>query len=338
MPPSAGEPIIDSLITALKPSIGRSHRRWTDHGPYAPFGEKRKGSSLGSQAALMLTSPWGRRRGTIPAGELVLASLASANCDPDRFGEPDKIAVAGHSLGGHTASLLLGARSADPDTGEVVNLPEPRIQAGVLLAAPGRGGDILNRPMAELVPFFHTTRFSTMTTPTLIVAGDQDDPALHLRRPPVARRPLPPRPPPKTLLTCPAPSTCSAASPDTTPPRPPTRTPSGSPPSRASPRPTCAPSSSPTTTPGRRRARCSRPGPTRPGKSSPSRQPRRSPTAGGPHRCRRHRRHRGPGRARPAQGRRRATSSRRTTAFPNSHRSRGYPSSSLSVSGGRVKA
>jgi predicted dienelactone hydrolase len=87
----------------------------------------------------------------------------------------DKIAVAGHSLGGHTAGLLLGARSADADTGEEVNLTEPRIKAGVLLAAPGRGGDILNGPMADQVPFFHTTDFSTMTTPTLVVAGDQDD-------------------------------------------------------------------------------------------------------------------------------------------------------------------
>lgn len=87
----------------------------------------------------------------------------------------DKIAIAGHSLGGHTAGLLLGARSSDPDTGEEVNLLEPRIKVGVLLAAPGSGGDILNGPMAEMVPFFHTTDFSTMATPTLVVAGDQDD-------------------------------------------------------------------------------------------------------------------------------------------------------------------
>jgi predicted dienelactone hydrolase len=87
----------------------------------------------------------------------------------------DKIAVAGHSLGGHTASLLLGARITDPETGQEVNLLEPRIKAGVLLAAPGRGGDILTGWMAEKVPFFHTTDFSTMTTPALIVAGDKDD-------------------------------------------------------------------------------------------------------------------------------------------------------------------
>ncbi|MEU9419997.1 chlorophyllase [Streptomyces sp. NPDC048272] len=87
----------------------------------------------------------------------------------------DKIAVAGHSLGGWTAALLLGARITDPDTGEVVTLIEPRIKAGVLLAAPGRGGDILNGFMAERVSILHGTDFSTMTTPALVVAGDKDD-------------------------------------------------------------------------------------------------------------------------------------------------------------------
>ncbi|NUW46179.1 alpha/beta hydrolase family protein [Nonomuraea rhodomycinica] len=86
-----------------------------------------------------------------------------------------RIAVAGHSLGGHTAALLLGARITDPDTGQEVNLIEPRVKAGVLLAAPGRGGDVLNGWMAGKVPFFHTTDFSTMTTPALVVAGDKDD-------------------------------------------------------------------------------------------------------------------------------------------------------------------
>ena len=52
-----------------------------------------------------------------------------------------RVAVAGHSMGGHTASLLLGARLTDPRDGTEVNLAEPRIRAGVLLAAPGRGGD-----------------------------------------------------------------------------------------------------------------------------------------------------------------------------------------------------
>ncbi|MEU9785680.1 chlorophyllase [Streptomyces phaeochromogenes] len=100
---------------------------------------------------------------------------------PQLLGRLDhsKAAVAGHSMGGHTASLLLGARLTDPDDGTEVNLAEPRIKAGVLLAAPGRGGDALTESVAENLSFFLTTDFSKMTTPTLVVAGDKDTSA-HL--------------------------------------------------------------------------------------------------------------------------------------------------------------
>lgn len=93
--------------------------------------------------------------------------------------DQSKVAVAGHSMGGHTASLLLGARLTDPDDGTDVNLAEPRIKAGVLLAAPGRGGGALTESVAENLSFFLTTDFSKMTTPTLVVAGDKDTSA-HL--------------------------------------------------------------------------------------------------------------------------------------------------------------
>jgi predicted dienelactone hydrolase len=92
-----------------------------------------------------------------------------------------KVAVVGHSMGGHTASLLLGARSKDPHDGTEVNLAEPRIKAGVLLAAPGRG-DALSNFAAENYPFFSTIDFSKMTTPALVVAGDKDvNPHLTVR-------------------------------------------------------------------------------------------------------------------------------------------------------------
>jgi predicted dienelactone hydrolase len=86
-----------------------------------------------------------------------------------------KVALAGHSLGGFTAALLLGAGLTNPDTGNVVRLVEPRIKAGVLLAAPGRGGEVLNGPMAEQWPVIGAVDFSTMTAPALVVAGDKDD-------------------------------------------------------------------------------------------------------------------------------------------------------------------
>jgi dienelactone hydrolase len=65
-----------------------------------------------------------------------------------------RVAVAGHSMGGHTASLLLGARLTDPRDGTDLDLAEPRIKAGVLLAAPGRGGDALSDFAATNYPFF----------------------------------------------------------------------------------------------------------------------------------------------------------------------------------------
>ncbi|GAB3758317.1 alpha/beta hydrolase family protein [Microlunatus parietis] len=83
-----------------------------------------------------------------------------------------RIAVAGHSLGGFTASLLLGAQVTE--AGATPDLRDPRIGNGVLFGTPGRG-DVLNGPMADQVPYFRTIDFSTMITPALIVAGDRDD-------------------------------------------------------------------------------------------------------------------------------------------------------------------
>jgi hypothetical protein len=76
-------------------------------------------------------------------------------------------------MGGHTASLLLGARLTDPRDGTAVDLAEPRIAAGVLLAAPGRGA-ALTELAAEHYAFLATTDFSEMRTPALVVAGDED--------------------------------------------------------------------------------------------------------------------------------------------------------------------
>ncbi|MEU6676111.1 alpha/beta fold hydrolase [Streptomyces sp. NPDC046925] len=85
----------------------------------------------------------------------------------------DSVAVAGHSLGGFTAALLLGARVTED--GQEADLAEPRIKQGVLLAAPGRGGDILTGVMAQQFPVFRSMDFSAMTTPALVVAGEKDD-------------------------------------------------------------------------------------------------------------------------------------------------------------------
>lgn len=88
--------------------------------------------------------------------------------------DASRVAVAGHSFGGHTAGMLLGARLTDPDDGTEVDQSEPRIKAGILLAAPGNGGADLTAWATEHVPFFQRPRFQEMTTPALVVAGDQD--------------------------------------------------------------------------------------------------------------------------------------------------------------------
>jgi len=91
----------------------------------------------------------------------------------------DRIAVAGHSLGGNTASLLLGMRAVDPADGSETDLHDDRIKAGVVLAAPGVGDDgHLASFAAENYPVFKHLDFSTMTAPALVIAGD---PGLELQ-------------------------------------------------------------------------------------------------------------------------------------------------------------
>ncbi|MGW7070408.1 alpha/beta hydrolase family protein [Streptomyces sp. NPDC054855] len=113
-----------------------------------------------------------------------------------------KVAVAGHSMGGHTASLLLGARLTDPEDGTEVDLADPRVTAGILLGAPGRGGDALTDEVAERYPFFSATDFSGMATPALVVAGDKDESAhLTVAGPDWHADPYALAPGPKALLT-----------------------------------------------------------------------------------------------------------------------------------------
>ena len=130
--------------------------------------------------------------------DLIEASVPELSGRLDR----DRVAAVGHSMGGHTVSLLLGARLTDPHDGREVNLAEPRIKAGVLLAAPGRGGDAVTKFVAEHYPFFLTTDFSEMTTPALVVAGDKDaSPHLTVRGADWHADPYVLSPGPKSLLT-----------------------------------------------------------------------------------------------------------------------------------------
>lgn len=111
-----------------------------------------------------------------------------------------RIAVAGHSWGGQTASTLLGATHPDPDNGAVVDRKDARIKAGVLLAIPGRGGEDLSAFAARALPFMHPD-FSAMTTPALIIAGDADRGGLTTRGPDWWRDAYDLSPSPKALFT-----------------------------------------------------------------------------------------------------------------------------------------
>ena len=98
--------------------------------------------------------------------------------------------------------MLLGARLTDPRDGTEVNLAEPRISAGVLLSAPGRGGDALSEFAARNYSFFSTMDFSTMKTPALVVAGDNDASAyLTVQGPSWHADPYFLSPGPKSLIT-----------------------------------------------------------------------------------------------------------------------------------------
>jgi len=111
-----------------------------------------------------------------------------------------RIAVAGHSWGGQTASTLLGARVLDAGGVPGEDLSDPRIKAGVLLATTGTGGADLSPFAAEHFPFM-SPDFAAMRTPALIVAGDKDQSALSVRGPDWFTDPYVLSPGPKSLLT-----------------------------------------------------------------------------------------------------------------------------------------
>ena len=81
----------------------------------------------------------------------------------------------GHSLGGQTVGMLLGARLTDPKdaAAQDVNMIDPRITVGVLLAAPGNGGDSLSAFAAENYSALNPD-YNHLTTRTLVVVGDSD--------------------------------------------------------------------------------------------------------------------------------------------------------------------
>lgn len=112
-----------------------------------------------------------------------------------------RVAVAGHSAGAWTASMLLGASNTDPRNGSTWYKPETRIKAGVVLSGLGNGGADLSDSGKKLIPFY-SANFSTIATPALMVYGDEDvSPNLTIRGADWHADPYALSPGPKDLLT-----------------------------------------------------------------------------------------------------------------------------------------
>ncbi|GLW71986.1 hypothetical protein Kpho02_42850 [Kitasatospora phosalacinea] len=122
-----------------------------------------------------------------------------ARADLATRADPGRTAVVGHSWGAQTAGALLGARVLDADGVPGEDFSHPAVSAGALIAAAGTG-DSLTPFAAEHLPFMRPD-FSTMTTPALIVAGDEDRSQLTTRGPEWFTDAYHLGPAPKSLLT-----------------------------------------------------------------------------------------------------------------------------------------
>jgi dienelactone hydrolase len=107
--------------------------------------------------------------------------LAAVPGLPERV-DHDRLAVAGHSWGGQSVGMLLGARVIGADGEPGPSARDPRVKAGVLLATTGTGGEDLTPFAQENFPFM-SPDFTELETPTLVVAGDADQSPLSTRGP-----------------------------------------------------------------------------------------------------------------------------------------------------------
>lgn len=101
---------------------------------------------------------------------------------PGLKGRMDKtrIAAVGHSYGGHTTALLLGARVIGVDGQTEPDMSDRRIKAGLLLTPSGRGD--LSPFAAQHYPFLNVS-YDQMTTRALVIVGDKDQSRLTTRGP-----------------------------------------------------------------------------------------------------------------------------------------------------------
>lgn len=109
-----------------------------------------------------------------------------------------RVAVVGHSWGAQTAGTLLGARVLDADGVPGEDFSHPAVRAGVLIAPTGTGESLT--PFAlEHLPFMRPD-FSSLTAPTLVIAGGRDQSAMSTRGPDWFTDAYHLAPPPQRLL------------------------------------------------------------------------------------------------------------------------------------------
>lgn len=94
----------------------------------------------------------------------------------------DRVAVAGHSFGATSASALVGARVLGTDGSASESFTLERVKAAVLLALTGTGGEDLSSFARQNFPFM-SPDFTQLRTPSMVVAGEDDDSPLTLRGP-----------------------------------------------------------------------------------------------------------------------------------------------------------
>ncbi|GAB3249588.1 alpha/beta hydrolase family protein [Kineosporia babensis] len=96
--------------------------------------------------------------------------------------DPQRLAAAGHSWGGQSIGMLLGARVLDAQGRPGEDRTDKRVKAGVLLATTGLArGDL--SPFAQENFAFMSPDFTDLTTPSIVVAGDHDQSLLSSRGP-----------------------------------------------------------------------------------------------------------------------------------------------------------
>lgn len=128
------------------------------------------------------------------------AILAEAGDLTDRA-DPTRVALVGHSWGAQTVGTLLGARVFDAEGTPGEDYSRDEVKAGVLIGATGTG-DSLTSFALEHLPFMKPD-YSTMTAPTLVIAGDKDQSRLSTRGPDWYLDAFDLSPAPKVLLVVP---------------------------------------------------------------------------------------------------------------------------------------